>query len=45
MKEVGQEISAERTKYMFVFHHQSANKNYNVGGANKFYEKEFTNGE
>jgi hypothetical protein len=28
-----------------VFHHQSANKNYNVGGANKFYEKEFTNGE
>jgi hypothetical protein len=31
MKEVGQEINAEKTKYMFMFHHQSASKNYNVG--------------
>lgn len=35
------------TKYMLMFHHQSASKSYNVGGANKFYEKEtmFTNWE
>jgi hypothetical protein len=45
MKEVDQEINAEETKYMFMFHHQSASKNYNVEGANKLYEKEtmFTN--
>jgi hypothetical protein len=45
MKEVGQEINAEKTNYMFMFHHQNASKNYNVEGANKFYEKEtvFTN--
>jgi hypothetical protein len=40
MKEIGQEINAERMKYIFMFHHQSASKNHNMEGANKSYEKE-----
>jgi hypothetical protein len=37
-KEVGLEVNAEKTKYLFMFHHQNVGENHNLMIANKFFE-------
>jgi hypothetical protein len=38
IKEVGLEVSAENTKYMFIFCEQNAGQNHNIQIANKSFE-------
>jgi hypothetical protein len=37
-KEVGIEVNAEKTKYMFMSYHQNAGQNHNVKMANNSFE-------
>jgi hypothetical protein len=37
-KEVGIEVSAEKTKYMLLSHHQNAGKRYDIKIANRCFE-------
>jgi hypothetical protein len=37
-REVGLEVNAEKTKYMVLYHHQSAGQNHNLLIANKSFE-------
>jgi hypothetical protein len=37
-KEIGLEVNAEKTKYMFMSHEQNAGQNHNIKLDNKFFE-------
>jgi hypothetical protein len=38
-KEIGLEVNSEKTKYMFMSHHQTAGQNNYIKVANKSFEK------
>jgi hypothetical protein len=38
--EVGLEVNAEKTKYIFLSHHQNAGENHNIKTANRSFENE-----
>jgi hypothetical protein len=37
-KEVGLEVNAEKTKYMLLSHHQTAEQSHDVKTANRFFK-------